>query len=86
MLPKNEKEYSKSKQIYANICKEAVRLNGTISAEHGIGKMKRDYLITMYGEDNILQMAKLKLVFDPNRILNVGNIFDEKYLDASYDR
>ncbi len=85
MLPKNEQEYLKSKQIYVNICKEAVRLNGTISAEHGIGKMKRDYLITMYGEDNILQMAKLKLFFDPNKILNVGNIFDEKYLSSAYD-
>lgn len=82
MLPKNELEYLKSKQIYANICTEAVRLEGTISAEHGIGKLKRDYLQTMYGEDNILKMAKLKSIFDPNKILNVGNIFDEKYLDA----
>jgi D-lactate dehydrogenase (cytochrome) len=82
MLPKNELEYLKSKEIYANICTEAVRLEGTISAEHGIGKLKRDYLKTMYGEDNILRMAKLKSIFDPNKILNVGNIFDEKYLDA----
>ncbi|MFA5805743.1 MAG: FAD-binding oxidoreductase [Melioribacteraceae bacterium] len=86
MLPKNESEYLKSKEIYANICAEAVRLEGTISAEHGIGKLKRDYLKTMYGEDNILKMAKLKLVFDPNKILNVGNIFDEKYLDAANAR
>lgn len=83
MLPKNESEYLKSKHIYANICEEAVRLDGTISAEHGIGKLKRDYLKMMYGENNILKMAKLKLAFDPNKILNVGNIFDEKYLDAS---
>ncbi|MEK6552840.1 MAG: FAD-linked oxidase C-terminal domain-containing protein, partial [Bacteroidota bacterium] len=83
MLPKNESEYLKSKQIYADICAEAVRLEGTISAEHGIGKLKRDYLKTMYGEDNILKMAKLKLVFDPNKILNVGNIFDEQYLDTA---
>ncbi|MCX6174868.1 MAG: FAD-binding oxidoreductase [Ignavibacteriales bacterium] len=86
MLPKNELEYFKSKQIYANICAEAVRLEGTISAEHGIGKLKRDYLKMMYGENNILKMAKLKLVFDPNKILNVGNIFDEKYLDSANGR
>ena len=85
MLPKNDSEYLKSKQIYANICKEAVRLNGTISAEHGIGKMKRDYLEMMYGKENILKMAKLKLVFDQNKILNVGNIFDEKYFDIAYE-
>jgi len=71
---------SKRKRIYAEICCEAVRLKGTVSAEHGIGKMKRDYLLMMYGEEVISQMAKLKLVFDPHKILNIGNIFEEKYL------
>lgn len=81
MLPKDDEEYLKAKQIYSEICAEAVRLNGTISAEHGIGKLKRDYLVKMYGEKTIEDMAKLKLVFDPNKILNLGNIFETKYLD-----
>lgn len=80
MLPKDQADFSKAKNIYAKICSEAVRRKGTVSAEHGIGKMKRDYLLMMYGETVIRQMAKLKLVFDPNRILNIGNIFEEKYL------
>jgi len=80
MLPKNQEEFVTAKQIYAEICSEAVRLKGTVSAEHGIGKMKREYLLMMYGEEIINQMAKLKLVFDPDRILNIGNIFEEKYL------
>ena len=80
MLPKDQDDFIQAKKIYAEICSEAVRLQGTVSAEHGIGKMKRDYLLMMYGESVIRQMAKLKLVFDPNRILNIGNIFEEKYL------
>lgn len=80
MLPKDQDDFIKSKNIYFEICTEAVRLKGTVSAEHGIGKMKRDYLLMMYGESVISQMAKLKLVFDPNKILNIGNIFEEKYL------
>jgi D-lactate dehydrogenase (cytochrome) len=80
ILPKDQDDFVKSKKLYFEICSEAVRLKGTVSAEHGIGKMKRDYLLMMYGEDVIRQMAKLKLVFDPNRILNIGNIFEEKYL------
>lgn len=80
MLPKDQADFVKSKELYFEICKEAVRLQGTVSAEHGIGKMKRDYLLMMYGEETIKQMAILKLCFDPNRILNIGNIFDEKYL------
>ena len=80
MLPKDQDDFIKSKKIYSQICSEAVRLKGTVSAEHGIGKMKREYLLLMYGEDMIRQMARLKLVFDPQRNLNIGNIFDEKYL------
>lgn len=80
MLPNDEMEYQKAKQLYAKICEEAVRLEGTISAEHGIGKLKREYLLKMYGAENIRKMAALKLVFDPNKILNIGNIFDEKFL------
>jgi D-lactate dehydrogenase (cytochrome) len=80
MLPKDQDDFIKAKKIYSEICGEAVRLKGTVSAEHGIGKMKRDYLLMMYGEGVIRQMAKLKLDFDPNKLLNIGNIFDEKYL------
>lgn len=80
MLPKNQDEYNQAKAIYLEICSEAVRRKGTVSAEHGIGKLKRDYLLLMYGETVIRQMADLKRVFDPCCILNIGNIFDEKYL------
>lgn len=80
MLPKDQDDFVKSKNLYFEICSEAVRLKGTVSAEHGIGKMKRDYLLMMYGENVISRMAKLKLNFDPNKILNIGNIFEEKYL------
>jgi D-lactate dehydrogenase (cytochrome) len=80
MLPKDAEEHKKAKVLYAKICDEAIRLDGTISAEHGVGKLKRDYLLKMFGEDNIRKMAVLKAAFDPNRILNIGNMFDEKYL------
>ena len=66
--------------MYKQICEEAIRLKGTISAEHGIGKAKRDYLLMMYGEANIRKMAALKKSLDPNLILGVGNILSEKFL------
>jgi len=79
-LPKNDAEFNEGKKLYKNICEEAVRLGGTISAEHGIGKAKRDYLLMMYGETNIRKMAALKKSLDPNLILGIGNIFSEEYL------
>ncbi|MEW6006419.1 MAG: FAD-binding oxidoreductase [Stygiobacter sp.] len=83
MIPKNKDEFELCKKLYGEICKQAVKYNGTVSAEHGIGKSKRDYLLMMYDEGVIKEMAKLKLVFDPNKILNIGNIFDEKFLKQS---
>ncbi len=80
LLPKNEYEFLKAKELYGLICARAVALKGTVSAEHGIGKIKRDYLLMMYGEEAVKQMAQVKLAFDPNGILGRGNIFSEKYL------
>lgn len=80
-LPKNDEEFNEGKKLYKQICEEAVRLGGTISAEHGIGKAKRDYLLMMYGETNIRKMAALKKSLDPNLILGTGNIFDEKFFN-----
>jgi D-lactate dehydrogenase (cytochrome) len=79
-LPKNDEEFTEGKKLYKQICEEAVRLGGTISAEHGIGKAKRDYLLMMYGEANIRKMAALKKTLDPNLILGIGNIFSEEFL------
>ncbi|MEW6196407.1 MAG: FAD-binding oxidoreductase [Bacteroidota bacterium] len=80
MLPENHDQYLLAKKIYAEICAEAAGQKGTVSAEHGIGKLKRDYLYSMYGENVIKEMARIKLIFDPDSILSIGNIFDEKYL------
>ncbi len=79
-LPKNDAEFNEGKKLYKQICEEAVRLGGTISAEHGIGKAKRDYLLMMYGESNIRKMAALKKSLDQNLILGIGNIFEERFL------
>ena len=81
MLPKSREELKFCRELYGQICTKALEFNGTISAEHGIGKLKTKYLLEMFGEQNILQMARIKKSLDPNKLLNVGNIFDQKYLD-----
>ncbi|MBK7868571.1 MAG: hypothetical protein IPJ75_17130 [Ignavibacteriales bacterium] len=76
MLPKDQDEYLKGKQIYLELCEKAVEHGGTVSAEHGIGKLKKEYLKLMYGEKGINEMKKVKKYFDPNNLLNIGNLFD----------
>ncbi len=78
MLPENDDEYEKGKELYKQICKRAVELNGTVSAEHGIGKLKTEYLEMMFGKENIKKMAEIKKVFDPNLILGRGTLFSEE--------
>jgi len=81
MLPENMERYAAAREVYRQICRKAVEYGGTISAEHGIGKLKRDYLIDMCGLTFVKQMARMKKQFDPDKILGIGNIFDEKLLD-----
>jgi len=73
-LPKNEDEFKKGQTLYKEICKKAVDLGGTVSAEHGIGKAKTEYLLLMYGQETVNKMLELKISFDANLILGRGNI------------
>ncbi len=76
ILPENEDEYILGKKVYSAICNEAIRLKGTVSAEHGIGKLKKEYLLMMFGKDVIDKMKNIKRTLDPNLILGRGNLFD----------
>lgn len=79
MLPKDKTQNELAIKLYREFCKKAVEFGGTISAEHGIGKLKRDYFELMYPENVLRQMFEIKKTFDPNLILNRGNIFPERF-------
>lgn len=51
-------------------------LNGTISAEHGIGLVQKEYLDVVFNKTQMRLMRDIKKAFDPNNILNAGKIFD----------
>ena len=51
-------------------------LGGTISGEHGIGLVQKDFMDIVFNETQIDLMRGIKKVFDPNGILNSGKIFD----------
>jgi D-lactate dehydrogenase (cytochrome) len=80
ILPRDDDEGAKAREIYVQFLKRAAEVGGTLSAEHGIGKLKRDYLRLFYSDENLRQMAALKRAFDPAGILGRGNIFSEEYL------
>lgn len=75
LLPKSNEERVISNELAMKFVKKAVSLGGTVSAEHGIGKIKHAYLKEMYGQTAIDKMIQIKKEFDPKMILNLGNVF-----------
>ena len=80
ILPRNDAEGARARELYVQFLKYAASVGGTLSAEHGVGKLKRDYLRLFYSDDQLRAMAAVKKAFDPNGILGRGNIFSEDFL------
>ncbi len=52
-----------------------VEMGGSITGEHGIGMEKRSFLGSMFTEDEIDCMRRLRSAFDPLEIANPGKMF-----------
>ncbi|MFT7286562.1 MAG: FAD/FMN-containing dehydrogenase [Halieaceae bacterium] len=61
-----------SEDVFAAVA----RHEGSISAEHGVGLLKKPYLHFSRSEAEISIMAQLKRVFDPAGIMNPGKVLD----------
>ncbi len=73
--PNNKDEINRAESAVEDIFKEVIRLDGTLSGEHGIGNTKSKYLSMEIGERELKLMKDIKKLFDPNGILNPGKIF-----------
>ena len=80
LLPKSARELAAARDMALAFVRKGISLGGTVSAEHGIGKIKHRYLEEMYGRDGILQMARIKKALDPACILGLDNIFPKEIL------
>lgn len=77
ILPRDMEDYAKGKELYNFWAEKVISMGGSVSAEHGIGKMKTHLLSKMLGENGIEEMKTLKNIFDPENRLNKGNLFEE---------
>ncbi|AEO69982.1 uncharacterized protein THITE_2069500 [Thermothielavioides terrestris NRRL 8126] len=71
--------YSDAERKLAEDCvhrmvKRAVELEGTVTGEHGVGLVKRDYLPHELGETTVDAMRKIKAAFDPLCLLNCDKV------------
>ncbi|KAL9125839.1 MAG: hypothetical protein Q9217_005014 [Psora testacea] len=71
----NDKERQIAEDVVHRMVKRAVEMEGTVTGEHGVGLVKRDYLAHELGQSTVDAMRKLKWAFDPWCILNCDKIF-----------
>jgi FAD/FMN-containing dehydrogenase len=77
VLPDTPEEAHQGEELLYEFAKYAVSMGGTVAAEHGIGKNKRDLLSLMYSAEEIESMKAVKRTLDPQWLLGRGNIFAE---------
>jgi len=74
IILKDMDDVSRAKKAYRELAIKAIELGGSPSAEHGIGKLKTEYIQLMYGEKGTDEIKGIKDALDPEWILNPGNM------------
>ncbi len=75
ILPRDQHELEKGLSLFEVFARKTVEFGGAVSAEHGIGKIKKKFLRVMYSTEHIQQMKRIKDALDPSGILNPEVIF-----------
>ncbi|OBT53906.1 hypothetical protein VE04_06205 [Pseudogymnoascus sp. 24MN13] len=70
----NDAERKKAEAFVHRMVKRAVEMEGTVTGEHGVGLVKRDYLDHELGATTVDAMRKIKLAFDPLCLLNSDKV------------
>src|SRR5436190_10476601 len=73
---RDKEEMRRVEEAFKEIFDEAIRLGGTITAEHGVGLAKKSFLPKFAGDAQMRVMRELRRALDPRGILNPGKIFD----------
>jgi len=63
-------------RVRDDIFRAALAMGGTVTAEHGIGAARREWLPIQRGQDTVDVMRSIKAALDPLGILNPGRVFE----------
>jgi D-lactate dehydrogenase (cytochrome) len=76
ILPKDEAELVRAKAVYKAFAEALVARGGCVSAEHGIGRIKKPFLPVQYAPATLDAMRAAKRWLDPEWRLNPGVLID----------
>ncbi|MBK9647374.1 MAG: FAD-binding oxidoreductase [Deltaproteobacteria bacterium] len=76
LFPRSPDELVAARAVWAALFRKAISLGGTVSAEHGVGKLKRRFLAEMVGPEVLSSFVALKRHVDPAWILGRGTMLE----------
>lgn len=82
ILPTTAAEAETARRLLREFAAHAVKLGGTVSAEHGLGKRKAGLLTLQYTPEQIEAMRAVKRRFDPQELLGRGTLFGSGFSGA----
>ena len=71
------------RSITLDVAKLVKKYNGSLSGEHGDGRLRAEFIELMYGEKVYSLLKDIKFAFDPDNIFNKGKIVDAPAMDTS---
>jgi glycolate oxidase len=74
--PMDADEAARAQLAYDEVMELAIALGGTITGEHGVGRLKRSWLPAYLGPDALALNHRIKAALDPHGILNPGAVFE----------
>ena len=73
--PGNREQHARAEVAYGEVMDLALSLGGTITGEHGVGRLKQPWLAAYLGDDVLELNQRIKTALDPQNILNPGAVF-----------
>ncbi|KAF5136360.1 D-lactate dehydrogenase [cytochrome], mitochondrial [Metarhizium anisopliae] len=74
MILYNDQQRTQAEAVVHRMVKRAIDMEGTVSGEHGVGLVKRDYLSHELGQTTVDAMRQIKRAFDPLCLLNCDKV------------
>lgn len=74
--PADEEQSRRARKAFGAVMDLGLELGGTITGEHGVGVLKREWLEKELGPVGLRLHREIKAVLDPKGILNPGRVFD----------
>ncbi len=75
ILPRSTEELDTARKVYLAFAEKVIHAGGSISGEHGIGKIKKHLFKIAFPESSLQKMQKIKKILDSNHILNQEVLF-----------